>query len=161
MNRGFDFFTRFHWVAAGMLAFGVPNALASATNQVASIRVEAPSLLSSLFRLTGALALVIALFLGGVWLLRNWQRVTVNRGRASRLSVLEVKSLGPRHALYVIGYDQQRFLLSSAPTGISMLASLPAAFEVAAAAPSQAPLSFADSLARVLALKAGRSGDEL
>jgi hypothetical protein len=33
--------------------------------------------------------------------------------------------LGARHALYVIGYEQQRFLLSSAPTGVSMLTELP------------------------------------
>jgi flagellar biogenesis protein FliO len=39
-------------------------------------------------RVTGALALVIGIFLAGVWLFRNWQRLAVRRGRAPKLNVL-------------------------------------------------------------------------
>ncbi|HYG33441.1 MAG TPA: flagellar biosynthetic protein FliO, partial [Clostridia bacterium] len=75
-----------------------------------------------------------------------------------KLNVLEVRSLGPRHALYVIGYEQQRFLLSSAPTGISMLANLPPATEAEAEPPAPAPPSFADALAKALSPKLGNGG---
>jgi flagellar biogenesis protein FliO len=94
-----------------------------------------PDVSFSLLRLLGALVLVIALFLGGVWLYRNWQRLAVYKGRSPRLNVLEVKSLGGRHALYLIGYDEQRFLIASSPTGINLLTHLPEA----AAAQSEAP----------------------
>jgi len=43
---------------------------------------------TSILRVMGALALVIGLFLGGVWFFKNWQRLTVQRGRAPKLSVL-------------------------------------------------------------------------
>ncbi len=79
----------------------------------------------SLFRVLGALALVFAVFFGGLWLFRNWQRTFVNKGRSPKLDVLEVKSLGQRHALYVVGYEQQRMLVASSPAGITMLATLP------------------------------------
>lgn len=84
---------------------------------------------SSVLRVLGALALVTALFLGGVWLFRNWQRFTVRKGGAPRLNVIEVKSLGQRHALYVVGYEQQRMLLASSPTGVSLVSHLPEAAE--------------------------------
>jgi flagellar biogenesis protein FliO len=76
-------------------------------------------------RVMGALALVIGLFLGGVWLFKNWQRLAMQRGRAPKLSVLECRSLGGRHAIYVIGYEQQRFLISSSPGGVNFLSHLP------------------------------------
>ena len=86
---------------------------------------EMPSAASSLFRVFGAFALVIAVFFGGVWLFRNWQRLTLNRGRPSKLNVLEVRALGQRHAIYVIGYQQQRVLLGTSPAGVSLLSHLP------------------------------------
>jgi len=86
---------------------------------------DSASAMFSLFRVMGALALVLAVFFGGLWLFRNWQRAFVNRGRTPRLNVLEVKSLGQRHALYVVGYESQRMLVASSPTGITMLTTLP------------------------------------
>ena len=80
----------------------------------------------SVIRLFGALALVLALFLVGVWLLKNWQRLTRQRGRATRLEVLEIKALGGRHMLYVVGYQQQRLLLASSPAGVTLVSHLPA-----------------------------------
>ena len=86
---------------------------------------DSASAMFSLFRVLGALALVLAVFFGGLWLFRNWQRAFVNKGRTPRLNVLEVKSLGQRHALYVVGYESQRMLVASSPTGITMLTTLP------------------------------------
>lgn len=84
-----------------------------------------PDIGFSVLRVFGALALVFALFLGAIWIFRNWQRLTVNRGRPAKLNVLEVRPLGQRHAIYVIGYQQQRVLLATSPAGVSLLSHLP------------------------------------
>jgi len=81
----------------------------------------------SVIRVFGALVLVLALFLAGVWLFRNWQRLTLQRGRPSQLQILEMKALGGKHALYVVGYQQQRLLLASSPAGVALVSHLPAA----------------------------------
>src|SRR5258706_11019105 len=103
---------------AAALSFGQTTNL-TVTNPVL------PEVSFSLFRVFGALALVVALFLGGVWLFRNWQRLAVRQGRAPKLHVLEVKSIGQRHALYVVAYEQQRLLLATSSTGVTMLTPLP------------------------------------
>lgn len=81
----------------------------------------------SVIRVFGALALVLALFLAGVWLFRNWQRFAVRRGRPSNLELIELKPLGGKHVLYVVGYQNQRLLLASSPAGVSLLSHLPPA----------------------------------
>ena len=78
----------------------------------------------SMLRVLGALAVVVGIFLGGVWLYRNGQRLRFRGGRTPRLNVLESRSLGGRHALYVIAYEQERFLVASTPTGINLLSHL-------------------------------------
>lgn len=127
------------------------SALAQTTNSAPALAPNLPDAGASLLRVFGALGLVIGLFLGGVWLFRNWQRLTLRRGAAPRLNVLEVRSLGGRHALYVVGYDHDRFLLASSPAGISLLSHLPSADEAAAAPESPAPAaSFPQALAQML-----------
>lgn len=105
----------------------------------------------SVLRVLGGLVFVLALFLGGVWLARNWQRVVVQRGQAPKLNVLEVKSLGNRNTIFVIGYEQQRLLLASSATGVTLVSHLPNVEPGEAATP--APPSFAETLQRVLARK--------
>jgi flagellar biogenesis protein FliO len=141
---------------------------ASASASEPSVHLDTPSLVFSLCRMIGALALVFALFLGGVWLFRNWQRLTVQRGKTPKLNVLEVRSIGPRHALYVVAYEHQRFLLSSAPTGIAMLTTLPPASAGEAVAHTAAVTrpalstqpprasSFAETLAKMLNPQSGK-----
>ena len=125
------------------------------TNTAPAGPLTAPSSLDaglSFIRVIGALALVIGLFLGGVWLFRNWQRVGGVRGRAPKLNVLETRSLGGRHAIYVIGYDRERFLIASSPGGVNLLSHLATATEEEAntsAQVSPAP-SFAQALTQVL-----------
>jgi flagellar biogenesis protein FliO len=109
------------WLSGAALA-GAQTA-APATGEALS----AASAAASLVRVIGALALVVGVFLGGVWLYRNWQRLTTRNVRAPRLNVLEVRPLGHRHALYVVAYEQQRLLLAASPAGVSMLIHLPPA----------------------------------
>jgi flagellar biogenesis protein FliO len=65
-------------------------------------------------------------FFGLVWLYRNWQRVLRRTGRMPLLNVLEARSLGNRHTIYVVTCGDQRFLLGSSPTGLNLLSQLPA-----------------------------------
>ena len=121
----------------------------------AALPLAAPTLPDtgpSLLRVLGALAVVLGVFLGGVWLFRNGQQIRFRRGRAPRLNVLESRSLGGRHAIYVVAYEQQRFLLSSTPGGINLLSHLPAASdsETEKAAETAPRLSFAQALTQVL-----------
>jgi flagellar biogenesis protein FliO len=107
----------------------------------------------SVLRVMGALALVLGIFLGGAWLYRNWTRLTVQRGRAPKLNVIETRPLGGKHALYVIGYEQERFLLSSSPAGVTLLSHLPTAEEKSEAEqtkPSAPAPSFAQALSQML-----------
>jgi flagellar biogenesis protein FliO len=127
------------------------------TNSIAAPLV-APSLPDagvSFLRVMGALTLVIGIFLGGVWLFKNWQRLAVQRGRAPKLNILESRSLGGRHAIFLIGYEQERFLISSSPGGISLLSHLPAAAdnEVNIAAGNPTVPTFTQALAHVLKAK--------
>jgi flagellar biosynthetic protein FliO len=100
----------------------------------------------------GALALVIGIFLGLVWLFKNWQRLAIRRGRAPKLSILETRSLGGRHAIYVVGYEQERFLISSSPGGVNLLSHLPTATagESTGSTGSSTTPSFTQALAQVM-----------
>lgn len=132
----------------------LPAAFAQSTNSAATA-LTAPPLPDaglSLLRVFGALALVIGLFLGGAWLFKNWQRLGVSRGRAPKLNILETRSLGGRHSVSVIGYEDQRFLVASSPAGVNLLSHLPNAAEGETAAPEKTPPppSFAQALTKVL-----------
>ena len=133
----------------------LPSAFAETTNS-AGLPLSAPSLPDagvSLIRLVGALVLVLGIFLGGVWMFRNWQRLSIQRGRAPKLNVVEARSLGGKHALYVVGYEQERFLLAASPAGVNMLTQLPpaeAGEETAATKPTAPTPSFAQALRLVL-----------
>jgi flagellar biosynthetic protein FliO len=119
---------------------------------VSALSAALPDAGASVVRVFGALILVVGIFLGGVWLFKNWQRFTVKNGGRPRLNVLEARSLGQRQSLYVVGYQQQRMLVASSPSGITLLSHLPAA-EEAEAAPAATKISFADAFQQVLARK--------
>lgn len=109
----------------------------------------------SLIRVTGALALVLGLFLAGVWLFKNWQRLAVPRGRQPRLNLLESRSLGNRQAIFVVAYERQRFLVASSPAGVNLVSHLPDAEGEAPETPPApgAPMAFGQALAQVLQRK--------
>ncbi|MBI1176082.1 hypothetical protein GC207_01435 [bacterium] len=106
---------------------------------------------AALFRVTGALLLVFAVLFGGVWLAKNWQRLALRKGRAPKLRLLEAQSLGGRQGVYVIAYEQQRFLVASSPTGVSLLSHLPESETAAEETASvSAPVSFVQALQSVI-----------
>ena len=104
---------------------------------------------ASVFRVCGAFVVVLALFFGAVWLFRNWQRLATQKNGGAKLNLLEVKSLGQRQAIYVVGYEQQRMLVGSSPAGVTLLSHLPSA-EDAGKAPAATNLSFSEALKHVL-----------
>lgn len=151
------------WLAWCVLVLAISSLSAFATDLtspvVSSNALPTPPLpdmastASSLFRVLGALALVIAVFFGGVWLFRNWQRTVIAKGQAPKLNILETKSLGQRHAIYVVGYEQQRLLIAASPAGVTMLTTLPPA---AANATEETPApraSFTEALRQALQRK--------
>jgi flagellar biogenesis protein FliO len=137
--------------------FAAHASFAESTNAVAS-PLAVPNLPAaglSLLRVFGALALVIGVFLGGAWLFKNWQRLAAQRGRAPKLNILESRSLGGRHSVSVIGYEQERFLIATSPNGVNLLSHLPNAVEGEAPAleKNPPPPSFAQALSQVLKRK--------
>jgi flagellar biogenesis protein FliO len=144
-------------VLAGLVLAGPRVGAADAASPAAATLSHSGSELLALFRVGGALLLVLAVFFAGLWFWKNWQGLLTNKGRAPKLNVLEAKSLGQRHTLYVVGYERQRILLSASPGGVTMLATLPAveAMDQQAAmndAPAQ-DSSFAAMLLRAVSLK--------
>jgi flagellar protein FliO/FliZ len=120
-------------------------------NNVPAISSALPDMGASLLRVAGALVAVIAVFLAGVWLFKNWQRLALRKGAPPKLNVLEVRSLGQRQAIYVIAYEQQRLLLASSSAGVTLLSHLPS---VEAEAPAATPkMSFVEAFHQVLARK--------
>jgi flagellar biogenesis protein FliO len=135
------------------LFFIVPSAFAETTNSALALPATGsfPDPTGSLLRILGAFALVIGIFFGGVWLFKNWQRLAVQRGRAPKLNVLETRSLGGRHAVYVVGYEQERFLIAASSNGVTLLSHLPAAGNEPDAETKTSPApSFSEALKQVL-----------
>jgi flagellar biogenesis protein FliO len=111
------------WALAAEASGVATNVLGVATNSVVagSPVVSTGSILEPLIKMIGALAVVFAALFFGVWLFKNWQTVLNRRGVSPKLRVLEVKSLGARQALYVVGYERQRFLIASSSAGLALL----------------------------------------
>ena len=127
------------------------------TNQVSAVsptvNTALPDVGLSLVRVFGALALVLAIFFAGVWLFRNWQRLTIQRGRTPQLQILEMKSLGNRQAILVVAFQQQRMLLSSSPAGVTFLSHLPVSEDGEGMTDAVAAPTFGDALQQVLSRK--------
>jgi flagellar biogenesis protein FliO len=115
-----------------------------------------PSIGFSVLRMIGALCLVFSLLFAGVWTYRNSARSTPGRGRANKLRVLESRALGHRHSVFVVGYENQRILLSTSPTGVTMLTHLPEASAAEVEAESMAEPAPNFSITFLQALTAGR-----
>lgn len=140
------------WIAvpAFLLSPAVePSLLAAAvTNTSPALAADLPDMGASVLRLFGSLALVLALFFGGVYLFRNWQRLALHKGTGSHLRVQEVKPLGHRQALYLVQCDRQRLLLASSPQGIQFITHVEDAREEPSAAggESREPTPFLSAL---------------
>ena len=140
-----------------VLAFTAISAFSLQAGEVAFppmpvISGPSPSMAGSFLRVGGSVVFVIALFLSAIWLFKNWQKITVRGGQVQNLRVLEVKSLGPRNAVYVIGYQRERLLLSSSPAGVALVAHLPEA-DPSESNGATIPVSFAQALVQTLSHK--------
>jgi flagellar biogenesis protein FliO len=134
--------------------FILHSSFAETTNYVAAplVTPALPDAGISFIRIIGALALVLGLFFGGVWFFKNWQRFAVQHGRTPKLNIFETRSLGGRQVIFVVGYNQERFLIASSPSGVNLLSHLPSAKEGepdVSVKNSTAP-SFAQALTQVL-----------
>jgi flagellar biogenesis protein FliO len=113
---------------AGSLLVDIVSAHGQSTNVLASPALPGSgSPVLAMFRVLGALALVLGVFFGGLWVFRNWPRLACGQGKVPKLAIFEAKALGQRHTIYVIGYEQQRMLVAASPTGVTMLTALPEA----------------------------------
>jgi len=142
-------------IKSGLVMFSfclAASALGEPTNSATAplVAPALPDVGPSVLRVLGALALVIGIFLGGVWLFRNWQRLALQRGQAPKLKVIETRALGGRQALYVVGFEQARFLIASAPSGVSLLSHLPDAVPDETLAGEKPSLPFPLALAQLL-----------
>ncbi len=141
-------------VCATALAAMSSGFAATATNTLSGSLSSSslPDAGPSLLRVLGALALVLGLFLGGAWLVRNGRFSVFGPSRSARLNLLETRSLGGRQALHVVAYGQERFLIGSTPAGINLLSHLapPQEGEESAPNPTAGPIPFAQALAQVL-----------
>jgi len=143
-------------VRAACFAFAAfSSSFAQTTNSAAAPAfnpaLSTPDMGASLLRVMGALALVLGIFLAGVWLFRNWQRFAVQRGRAPKLNVLEIRSLGGRQMICVVAYEQERFLLASSPAGVNFLTHLPSAGNEGESTTETKPnIPFSQALAQML-----------
>ena len=116
-------------IALGALVAFLPIPVEAATNLIGdgSTFARPVDSMTLFFRVVGALLLVIALFVGGAFYFKKSKFFAQYHGATTRLRVLETRSLGFRSNLLVVGYEQQRYLLSVSPTGVQMLTALPQA----------------------------------
>jgi flagellar biogenesis protein FliO len=138
-------------IAIGLLALASTSFGADAV-----VAAPPPSIGFSVLRMIGALCLVFSLLFAGVWVYRNGSRFAPGRGRTAKLRVLESRALGHRHSIFVVGYENQRLLLSTSPTGVAMLSHLPEATGQEAEAESATEAAPNFSTAFLQALTAGR-----
>lgn len=119
------------------------------TNALPTLSSTPPSgnVLEVMLRMTGALIVVFALFLGGIWFFKRSRLFALYQGGNSQLRVIETRSIGFRNNLVVVGYNQQRFLLSVSATGVNLVTALPdAEMEEEPAPVAVSPSSFAEQL---------------
>lgn len=76
-------------------------------------------------RVTGALAVVVAVGIAGIYFFKRFLGFGIVRGGAQELQILEMKSLGGRQAMYVVGYRSKRFVLGVSPDRIQLVCRLP------------------------------------
>jgi flagellar biogenesis protein FliO len=139
-------------MAAGLFLLGSTVLNAAGETTEAARAATLPDAGASVVRVCGAFCLVVALFLAGVWLFRNWQKFAIRKNGGAKLALLEAKSLGQRQAIYVVGYQQQRLLLATSPAGVTLISHLPDADEEEPK-PGSTSVGFTEVLQHVLSRK--------
>ena len=106
----------------------------------------------SALRVFGALLFVLSLFIGSVWVFKRFQNIMIIQGKVRQMHILEVKHLGPKHAIFIVACGKERYLVGTSPQNIAQLAQLPSGETISQE--TMAPtLSFADTLRNILSRK--------
>ncbi|MGC9036616.1 MAG: FliO/MopB family protein [Verrucomicrobiia bacterium] len=111
----------FLFLFIGSHSFGAENF----TNYNSFPVQNVPDVSGSILRLFGAFIFVIGLFLIGAWFFKNWRGVIATEGRKSHLKIIEVKHIGSRQALFVVGYKSKRMLIGVSQSNINLVSNLP------------------------------------
>ena len=90
-------------------------------------------------RLLGAMVIVISLLLLGAWWFRKSRLIGLVPAAQANLKIIETRSLASRHALHVVEYGEQRFLIADSPAGTSFLTHLDEVAEAAAEGAANEP----------------------
>ncbi|HLO66259.1 MAG TPA: flagellar biosynthetic protein FliO [Holophaga sp.] len=101
-------------------------------------RTEAPP---SGWRALGSMFLVLGLAGGGLYAFRKWGAKRLPGSGGSRLAVEETLALGDRRFVSILRADDEKFLVSLGPQGVSLIARLDSV-------EAPAPTDFSEALAR-------------
>ena len=82
-------------------------------------------------RLIGAMVIVLSLLLLGAWWFRKSRLIGLVPAAQANLKIIETRSLASRHALHVVEYGEQRFLIADSPAGTNFLTHLDEVTETA------------------------------
>jgi flagellar protein FliO/FliZ len=89
--------------------------------QAGAAPIAGPDLVPDVWRMLGALAVVLGLLAGLAWLLR---RQTLARRKSGALGVEAALSLGERRSLAIVTVEGRRLLLGLAPNSVSLVTEL-------------------------------------
>jgi flagellar protein FliO/FliZ len=89
--------------------------------QTELVGAAAPDLLPNVWRMLGALAVVLLLLAGAAWLLR---RGVLGRRATGGLGVESVLALGERRSLAIVTVEGRRLLVGLAPNNVSLVTEL-------------------------------------
>ncbi|MSR66344.1 MAG: hypothetical protein EXS24_03100 [Pedosphaera sp.] len=140
------------WVFGGECWAAVSTNIAGTNAPFPSLSTAPVPLFEILFKLIGSLFIVFGIILAGAWLFRR-SKFGLLGGKRGHLQIIESKPLGPRQALHVVRYGEQRFLIADSPTGVRFLTPLETPEESATAETVPAPNSFAEKLKALLKQK--------
>lgn len=87
--------------------------------------VNSEDALGSVLRMLGAFIFVIAIFLVFTWFFKNKNGIFGLQHRKGALKIIEVKHIGSRQALIVVGYGKERILVGATANNISFISKLP------------------------------------
>ncbi|MDX5362858.1 MAG: flagellar biosynthetic protein FliO [Pseudazoarcus pumilus] len=130
--------------------------IASAQAHAQATDIAPPDLGSSLIQLVGGLAVVVALLLGSLWLIK---RLSGPRGAASGLKVLGAASVGTRERVVLVELADKVLVLGVTQNSVNTLHTLDAEeFRKNAGTPPQAPAaSFQSWFAQAMERRRGES----
>lgn len=98
---------------------------AAETNNVSKLDSASDDLIELLLKLVAAFSVVIGVLLLGAWCFRKSRLFSLYRTGPAQLRILETRSLGYRNSLFVVGYQDRRYLLAASSTHVNLVSQLP------------------------------------